>query len=184
MSQAANRSLDSLIKFLRDQKRAILLFASVAAVTISLSIIIPALLDTTTHVNFLSVGTIRTIGVKVYYDPNLQNVTTSIRWGVIYLGSSSNVTLYIKSTSNAESVLYLQAANWTFLNSKNAIVSGPNETTPYLTLAWNYNNTVINPAQTIPVTLTLSVADSPSFYQFILNKDVTSFSFDIIISTA
>jgi hypothetical protein len=142
---------------------------------------IPPLLDVTTHVNFPSIGTIRTIGVKAYNDSNLQNIITQIMWGATYLGSIINVTLYVKSVSNTETTLDLQTANWTFLNSTNAIVSGPNKTTQYLNLTWNYNNTVINPGEAIPVTLTLSVTDSPTFTQFLINNNVTSFSFDIVV---
>jgi hypothetical protein len=37
-------------------------------------------------------------------------------------------------------------------------------------------------SQTIPLTLTLSVANSPTFIHFLMDNKVTSFSFDIIIS--
>lgn len=148
----------------------------------SLSIIIPAILDATTHVNFQSIGTIRTIGVRAYYDPNLQNVTTQIQWGTIYPGSSTNITLYVRSLSSTQTELHLQTANWTFFNSTNAIVSGSSNTTSYLSLTWNYTNASISPSQVIPVTLTLSAADSQTFTQFLIDNKVTGFSFDIIIS--
>ncbi|HML02439.1 MAG TPA: hypothetical protein VK487_03590 [Candidatus Bathyarchaeia archaeon] len=182
MPGTAKKPLNSVIKSLPDQKRTILLIVGVAAIALSLSLIVPALLDTTSHLNFISMGNIRTIGVSAFYDSNFQNETTNIQWGTIYSGSLNNVTLYLKSTSNAETILHLQAANWTFLNSSNPIVSGPNQTTPYLNLTWNYNNTTIVPGQAIPITLTLSVTDSPAFTQFLLNNDVTGFSFDIVIS--
>ena len=182
MSRTAESLLDPIIKSPPHQKKTILLIVGVAAITLSLSIIIPMLLSTTTHVNFLSIGTIRTIGVKAYYDPKLQNITTQIQWGTTYSGSTTNVTLYLKSTSNTQTTLHLQAANWTFLNSTNAIVSGPNPTTQYMNLTWNYKNTTVNPSQAIPVTLTLSVTNSPTFTQFLINNNVTNFSFDITIS--
>ena len=182
MLRTAKKPLNSVIKSLPDQKRTIRLIVGIAAIALSLCLIIPALLDTTSHSNFLSIGTIRTIGVKAFYDSNLQNETTNIQWGTTYSGSSDDVTLYLKSTSNTETTLHLQAANWTFLNSRNDIVSGPNQTTPYLNLTWNYNNTTIDPGQAIPITLTLSVTDSPIFTQFLLNNNVTNFSFDIAIS--
>ena len=182
MPRTAQNPLDSLIKTLRHQKKTILLVAGVAAITLSFSIIIPILLDTTTHFNFPSVGTIRTIGVKAYYDPTFQNQTTQIQWGTTYPGSTTNATLYIKSTSNTQTTLHLQTGNWTFLNSTSAIVSGPDNTTPYLNLTWNYNGTTISPSQAIPVTFTLSVTESQTFMQFLVDNNVTSFSFDITIS--
>lgn len=182
MSRTAENPFDSLIKSLRHQKKTILLVVSVAAITLSLSIIIPILLDATTHFYIPSIGNVRTIGVEAYYDPNLQNQTIQIQWGTTYTGSTTNVTLYLKSISNTQTILHLQTANWTFTNSSNAIVSGPNDTTPYLNLTWNYNNTVISPSQTVPVTLTLSVADTPAFIQYLVSNNVTNFRFDITIS--
>jgi hypothetical protein len=92
------------------------------------------------------------------------------------------VTLYVESISNVQTKLSLQTANWTFFNSANEVVSGPNETTPYLNLTWNYNNASISPGQIIPITLTLSVTDSPTFINFLADNRVTGFSFDITIS--
>jgi len=163
MLRVVQSILDSLIKPLRHQQKTILLVVGVAAITLSLSIIIPLLIDTTIHFNFPSIGTIHTIGVKAYNDPYLQNQTTQVQWGTTYPGSTTNVTLYLKSTSNTKTTLHLQTGNWTFLNSTNAIVSGPDNTTPYLSLTWNYNGTTVNPGQAIPVTLTLSVTESPTF---------------------
>ena len=182
MPRTAQNPRDSLIKPLRHHKKTVLLTVGVAAITLSLSIIVPILLDTTTHFNFPSIGTIRTIGVKAYYDPSLQNQTTQIQWGTTYPGSTTNATLYIKSTSNTKTTLHLQTANWTFRNYTDAIVPGPDNATPYLNLTWNYNGTTISPSQTIPVILALSVTDSQTFTQFLVDNNVTSFSFDIIIS--
>jgi hypothetical protein len=134
LSRTAENPLDSFIKSLHQQKKTILLIVSVAAITLSLSIMIPMLIDTTTHLNLPSVGTMYTIGIKAYYDPDLQNITTQIQWGKTYPGSSTNVTLYIKSISNIQTRLQLQTAKWTFLNSTNAIVLGPSNVMPYLNL--------------------------------------------------
>jgi hypothetical protein len=166
----------------RPSRETVLLIISIAAITLSLSIMIPMLLERTSNLNFPSVGTIHTIGVRAYYDPNLQNETRQVKWGTIYPGSSTNITLYLKSVSNIKTIFRLQTANWTFLNASNAIVSGPSNTILYLNLTWNYNNTAINPDQTIPVTLTLSVVNSQTFTQFLVSNDVTNFSFDIIIN--
>lgn len=182
MSKTAKSPHDSFITSLRHSKKTILLIAGVAAITMSLSIIVPILLDATTHMSFPSIGTIRTIGVKAYYDANLQNETTQVQWGTTYPGSSTNIAIFLKSTSNTKTKLHLQTGNWAFLNTTNAIVSGPDNTTPYLNLTWNYNSTTIDSGQTISVTLTLTVADSPTFTQFLVNNSVTNFRFDIVIS--
>ena len=100
----------------------------------------------------------------------------------MYPGNSNNVTLYLQSVSNVKTTLELQTTNWTLLNSNGTIVSGPSNSTNYMNLTWDYNNTTVNPKQTVPVTLTLAIDNSDNFIWFLINNNVTQFSFDIIIS--
>jgi hypothetical protein len=51
-----------------------------------------------------------------------------------------------------------------------------------MNLTWDYNNTTVNPKQTVPVKLTLSIDNSDNFIWFLINNNVTEFSFDIMIS--
>jgi hypothetical protein len=182
LQRTSENPLDASSQWPRDRKKTILLAVSIVAITLSISIIVPMMLNATIRTNLSSWGTIHIIGAKVYYDSALTNATAQIQWGKTYPGSLNNVTLYIESVSNVQTQLRLQTANWTFLNSTNAIVSGPSSATPYLNLTWNYDNTTLNPSQAIPVTLTLSVSDSQTFIQFLLDNKVTSFGFDIMIN--
>jgi hypothetical protein len=86
--------------------------------------------------------------------------------------------------SNIKIRLQLQTANWTFLSSNGTIVSGPANSTNYMSLTWNYNNETVNPGQTVQVTLTLSTGNSPNFIGFLIDNKVNEFSFDITISTS
>jgi hypothetical protein len=184
-SRTAKNLLDSLVRFLNRSKRTILLVLGVAAITLSLSIIIPILIDRTTHLNLPSMGTIHTIDVKAYWDASLENeIDQSIEWGTIYTGSSNNVTIYLQVTSNVQTILELETGNWTFLNSANMNVSEPSDSTQHLNLTWNYNNATLSPGETIPVTLTLSADDSSNFVSFLIDKAVKYFSFDIVISAS
>jgi hypothetical protein len=153
------------------------------SITLLLSIFIFRLLDKTINLHLPSVGTIHISGVKVYSDETLKNETTQILWGTIYPGSSTNVTLYVRSVSNVKTTLALKTANWTFLNSSGMIVYGTSNNTPYMNLTWNYSNTIVNPGETIPVTLTLTTAGATDFVEFLVNKEVKEFTFDISIYT-
>lgn len=173
--------LNSLISFLRSSKKMILLILLVAVATILVTTVISIWLSRFHNLNFPSIGTINTIGVKAYWDTTLHNKTTQIQWDTIYPGTSKNVTLYIQSDSNIDTILELKTANWTFLDSTNKIVYGPSNTSQYMNLTWNYDNTTLNPNETIQVTLTLHADNSQSFIQYLINNNVNLFSFDIII---
>ncbi|MHA1711240.1 MAG: hypothetical protein ACTSUS_04140 [Candidatus Freyarchaeota archaeon] len=130
-------------------------------VTIGFSGTIKALL--TRSVSVPSVGTVKAIGVGVYWDNSCSNVTSSIDWGVIEPGATTNVTLYIRNEGNAAVTLSLTTENW-----------NPSEASNFMTLEWDYDRRTLNPNEVIQVTLTLSVSSSI--------EGITSFSFDIIIT--
>jgi hypothetical protein len=161
-----------------------MLIVIVVLATLLLSGLISIWLYKTVNLHIPSLATIKTLGVKAYWDPNLKNQTTEIPWPTVYPGTSNNVTLYLQSVSNVKTRLELQTANWTFQSSNGTIVSGPANSTNYMNLTWNYNNKTVDPGQTIEVTLTLSIGNSPDFIRFLINNNVEEFSFEIIISTS
>ncbi|MCW3986015.1 MAG: hypothetical protein NWE91_06375 [Candidatus Bathyarchaeota archaeon] len=175
---------DSLITFLRSSKKTILLIIVVALITIVLSTLLAIWLSKIYDLHVPSIGTIHTLGVKAYWDANLENETKQVYWGTIYPGSSNNVTLHLQSISNINATLHLSTANWTFQESDGKTVKGPTDTSPYMNLTWNYNETIIQQNETIQVTLTLSASSSPDFIHYLINNDVKNFSFDIIINTS
>jgi len=177
-------AFNSLIEFLRSSKRTILLIIITAVITIAISAITSIWLSRTINFNVPSLGTIKTLGVEVYWDRNKENKTETIDWGTIWPGTLKNVTLYIRSISNIETTLELRTANWTFRDSNNRIVAGPSNSSPYVNLTWNYNGTIVRPSETLQVTLTLSVDNSSDFIGFLIANDVKEFSFDIVIGTS
>jgi flagellar basal body-associated protein FliL len=179
--QHAKNFANSSIKFLKRSKETLLIIIIVAIITLCTSTIVSIWLDVHSNFYFPSVGNIRTIGVKAYWDQEHANETTEIQWGTLYPGSTNNATLYLRSTSNYEATLKLQTGNWAFQNSNNTTVSGPNNTTSYMNLTWNYNDAPITPGEIVPVTLTLQVNDSSSFIEFLIQNNVNRFSFDINI---
>jgi len=117
----------------------------------------------TINATIASQGSIKGIGVKVYWESACVNEVSSINWGAIDAGSSMNVTVYIKNTGNAAITLSLNTANW-----------NPSGASSYITLGWDYGGQFINPAGVVQVKLTLRT--SPSI------TGITNFSFDIIIT--
>jgi len=141
-------------------------------------------LSKVTTLNVPSLGTIKTLGVEAYWDLDLKNKTETIDWDTIWPGTAKNVTLHIRSISNRETSLELRTANWTFRNSSNLIVAGPSDSSPYMNLTWNYNETTVHPDETVQITIILSADRSSDFIEFLIANDVKEFSLDIIISTS
>lgn len=162
---------DSVTRFSRPSKKTVLLVVATVAATILLSTIFSLWLSRSSNLKVPSIGTIRTFGVKAFWDSSLKNETTEIQWGTIYSGSSSNVSIYLQSISNLEAALQLNTSNWEPFNMSR-----------YMNLTWNYNQTTLGPDEVIQVTLTLTTSSSPDFIQYLITNDVREFSFDILIS--
>jgi len=107
-------------------------------------------------------GTVKAIGVGVYWNNECTDPLSSIDWGILEPGSSKNVTCYIRNEGNSVSTLSMYASNWS-----------PSNASDYLTLSWDYGGQSINPDDVVQVTFTLSVDASID--------GITSFSFDITI---
>jgi len=163
----------SFIAFLNCSKKTLLLIMIVAIASVAVTTTISILLSKTTNLTLPSLGNVKTIGVEVYWDQNRENKTETINWDEIWLGSSKNVTVYIRSTSNYKVTINLNATDW-----------NPDNLSEYMNLSWDYNGTPLNPGEIIQVTLTLSVTYSPSFVSYLIAEDVQNFNFDIHIVAA
>lgn len=114
-------------------------------------------------VRLSSVGTVKALGVGVYWDSGCSQIVSFIDWGLAEPGTVKNVTVYIKNEGNAPITLSLQTANWNPPNAAN-----------YISLSWSYNGQKINQNQVLALTFSLSISSNII--------EITSFSFDIIIS--
>ena len=108
-------------------------------------------------------GTLKAIGVGVYWDKNCSSSVSSIDWGLVEPGLASKVTVYIRNEGNCAVTLFLGTENW-----------NPENASDYLTLKWDYVDQIISPGETVQVTLSLLA--SPDV------KDIVDFSFDVFIS--
>ena len=110
-----------------------------------------------------NMGTVKTMGVGVYWDNGCNNQVTSIDWGAVEPGATKDATVYIKNEGNAPATLSLETGNW-----------NPPIAASYMSVTWNYGGQVINVGGVVQVKLSLSVSG--------MIEGITNFSFDIIIT--
>lgn len=107
-------------------------------------------------------GSVKAVGVGVYWDYACTSPVSSIPWGMLESGSNKNVTCYIRNEGNSDSTLSMYTLNWS-----------PSNASDYITLGWDYSGQSISPDEVVQVTFTLSISASI--------EGITSFNFDITI---
>lgn len=150
-----------------------LLIVIVAALTLLFSALISIWLSTIDDIRVPSIGTMITVGVGAYWDENCENKTETIDWGVVWPGSSKNITLYLQSQSNVATKLSMNATNWE-----------PTGIMDYMNFTWDYNNSLVQRLQVIKVTFTLRFSSSSSFKNYLISNNVKEFSFDITVNVS
>jgi len=113
--------------------------------------------------SFSNTGTITTVNVGAYQDVGCTQVLSTIDWGSVVPGSSSNRTIYVKNTGNAQISLNMTVNTWSPSNAAN-----------YMNLTWNRESTVLNVGNSVATLLVLSVSASVT--------GITSFSFNATIT--
>ncbi len=109
------------------------------------------------------IGSIKGIGLGVYWDPECTNATSFLEFGLLAPGSSKNFALYLRNEGDLDLNLSMTSENW-----------DPANATDYLTLTWNREGQQISPDEVIGCVITLSVSED--------SQGISSFSLDIIIS--
>ena len=110
-----------------------------------------------------AVGTVRAVGVGVYWNSGCTSIVSSVDWGVVEPGATKNVVVYIKNEGTDPVTLSLSTGNW-----------NPSSASSYISLMWDYGGQVIAVDGVVQVTLSLVVSDTI--------EGITSFSFDIVIT--
>jgi len=108
-------------------------------------------------------GSIKGVGLGVYWDPECTNATSSLEFGLLAPGSSKIFDLYLRNEGDLDLTLNMTAENW-----------DPAEATNYMTLTWNREGQQVSPDEVIGFVITLSVSEDI--------QGISSFSLDIIIS--
>ena len=109
-----------------------------------------------------NVGTLKVIGVGIYWNAGFTNKTTTIDWGILEPETQKSYTIYIRNEGNSAITLSKATSNWS-----------PSTASTIMTLAWNYNGQTINAGASVPVTFTLTVGSNIA--------GITTFSVDITI---
>ena len=130
--------------------------------TLTLSVAGQVLSPVQTSRTVSNAGTVKAIGVSVYWNSECTNPLSSIGWGMLEPGSSKNVTCYIRNEGNSASTLSMYTSNW-----------NPSNASDYISLSWDYGGQPLNPDEVVQVMFTLSVSASI--------EGITSFGFDITI---
>jgi len=108
-------------------------------------------------------GSVKGIGVGIYWDSACANQTSLINWGLLDPGSNKTMTVFIRNEGNAVVTLSEVAQNW-----------NPSTASSYMSLNWNYTGQTMSVNQVLQVKLTLVVSPTVS--------GITNFSFDITIT--
>ncbi|MGB9923352.1 MAG: hypothetical protein ACPLEW_11130 [Pseudothermotoga sp.] len=135
--------------------------ALLIAALFTLALVVFAILQYSVRIN--NQGTVKALGVGVYWDQNCTNEVTLIDWGMVEPGSINTVTVYVRNEGNTAANISMTTENWNPSNASN-----------YLTLSWNYNGQQLNPSEVVQITLSLAVSSNV--------QGIENFSFDITIS--
>ena len=151
-----------MVTLKRNESTVVIAALALLMYTLALSIVSQVASPIVTDKTVSNVGSVKAIGVGVYWDENCTSEVSSINWGMLEPGSSENVTVYIRNEGNSVASLSMDTSNWI-----------PSNASDYITLSWDYGGVSITPGEVVQVTFTLSVSASI--------EGVTSFSFDIVI---
>ena len=160
----------SLIGFIKSSRKTLLLMLIVIVASVATTTIISISLNNYHNFSFPSLGNIKTIGVEAYWDSNCENRTTLLNWGTLWIGSSYNTTLFIKSVSNYDVTLNLNVTDWE-----------PDKISDHLMLSWDYDGKIIQPGEIVKVVLTSSIDYSGRSISYLISNRITDFNFEIHI---
>ena len=172
--------LHSFYCFLKASYKTLVLVAIVAVISVASTSLVSIMLSHSDDEIYLpSLGTIKTVEVETYWDPNGENRRENLTWNEIKIEKldwdeikteTVNTTVYVKSVSNFRVTLNIFLTDW-----------NPVEISDYLTISWDYNGTILNPGEIIPVTMTLSASSSDAFINYIVQNEIKRFDVAIHI---
>jgi len=129
---------------------------------LALSMLTQVMSSVQTSKSISNTGSLKAVGVGVYWDAALTNRVSSISWGVLEPGSNASKTVYIRNEGNFPVTLTMTVSNW-----------NPANASSYMTLKWDYSGKTLDVSEVIQVKFTLSVSPAVA--------GITNFSFDITI---
>jgi hypothetical protein len=148
---------------LEQRKRVILeLSSAILLCAAAIGIFGPALSLLQTSRTVPNGGSVKGVGVGIYWNSGCTNQTSSISWGILDPGSKKTVNVYVRNEGNTVVTLSKTTQNWV-----------PTTASNYMSLNWNYANQTLSVNQVVQVSLTLVVSSTVT--------GIRNFSFDIMI---
>jgi len=133
---------------------------AVAAVGLVVGVLVSALLVANRTVS--NNGTVKAVGVGVYWNSACTNETTSINWGNLEPSMTRSYPVYVKNNGTIPATLSIATSNW-----------NPTSASSHLAFSWNCTGYNLGSGGVATGVLTLTVSPNIS--------GITSFSFDITI---
>lgn len=152
-------------KLILAKRKFSIIMAVAALIIIGIALSLNAFATFTTSTTVSSTGTVTTsANLAVYSNSACTIPLSSVTWGTLTAGATTNQTIYIKNTSSGLSL----ALNMTTNSWNPANANGP------ITITWNQEGTRLQPGISTAATLTLTVSSSI--------VDITSFTVQICIT--
>ena len=107
-------------------------------------------------------GTITAVNLGVYTDSGCTTNCTSLDWGALAPGNTTNRTVYLKNIGTLPETLTMTTTNWS-ANANN-----------YLTVTCNQANQVLAVGQSVAAILTLTASANAG--------NITTFSFNVVLT--
>jgi len=108
-------------------------------------------------------GSVSSVGVSIWEDPDRTTHLSSIDWGALEPGQTKNRTAWIENNGTATLTLTLTTDSW-----------NPEASTQFIGLSWDHQNQTIVKDEMIMVNLVLSVSPEIS--------GIETFDFNIVIT--
>lgn len=103
-----------------------------------------ALLELPTHI--YNHGTVKAVGVGIYWDIACTQNVTDIDWGLCSPGTIHYRTVFCKNIQTVPITMTLNISDWNPANSSSFLFS-----------TWNYTTAILTPDTTIPVQFSLQI---------------------------
>jgi len=164
MARAQN-SVRKRLSLIKTQHRNSIKFATAAIPLILLCLIVGLTLAQTFQRSINSYGTLKFIGVNVYWNNACTSEVTSIPWGNVTPGASFDNVVYVKNVGTTAETLSMSYGNFT-----------PTVAASYLTLTWNCSGYVLATNAVTCAKITLAVQPNAT--------GLTDFSFGILVQAS
>jgi hypothetical protein len=155
----------SLFSPMINSRKILLLMVVVAILSIAITSFVSVMLSSYANHHLPSLAVIKTIDVETYWDSAAQNKIDVIDWGEIEPGKSVDITFYLKSVSNFDVTVDLVLTDWS-----------PPNIAEYVSITWDYDDSVLEPRELIQVTMSLSASSSSNFVSYLVENEITNFN--------